>query len=209
MPGFTATSAWPRPLEFGLRLMVVCAVLFWMTHRYGRAFVDLLLPLFRQTIAALDDHYTILSLATGMEGPDTVVRLRVNLARPIVIAGHLTMPDPRGWLAVTTTIGTVLQPMLVALGLVLAYPAQRFYEWIARLPVVTVLLAAVLLLDTPFTLWAYLWDMHVQAFDPDAFSPLLLWQKFLVAGGRLALGLLVAVLTFWTAARIVRRTAAQ
>lgn len=103
------------------------------------------------------------------------MRLRANLAHAIVLNGNLTMPHPQGWLEVTTTIGTVLQSSLVALGLTLAWPAKHAREYVTRLTVAAVLIFGAVLADTPFTLWAYLWNMHVQTYEPGRFSLLLLW----------------------------------
>jgi len=41
-------------------------------------------------------------------------------------------------------------------------------------------------------LWASLWQLHVDAFAPGLFSPLLLWLDFVQSGGRMALGLVCA-----------------
>ena len=49
-----------------------------------------------------------------------------------------------------------------------------------------------LALDVPMVLWASLWQLHVDAFAPGLFSPLLLWLDFVQGGGRMALGLVCA-----------------
>jgi len=174
----------------------------WLTHRYGRGFVDSLLPLIKATILFLDDHYKIVGISTGTEGPDTVVRLRVTQVHAIFLGGRVSMPDSRGWAEVTTTIGTVVQPLIIAGGLILAWPFNRWKELGLRLLIGGGVLMCVFLIDTPFTLWAYVWDMHVRSYEPTLISPLLIWHKFLINGGRQALGMGTGVVVIAVANRV-------
>jgi hypothetical protein len=176
-----------------IRLLLSYALVLCFAARYGRDFVEALLPVFQAVIVLLDVHYRILSLTISTEGADTVVRLMITLAQPIFLNGHLIMPDPRGWATVTTTIGTVLQIPLISLGLIFAWPVRCLGEFLARLGIGLALLSIAMLLDTPFSLWACLWDLHVHAFDPGRFSPLLIWQRSLMGGGRLAIGVALGV----------------
>ncbi len=185
------------------RLLLAYGVLIWLTYRFGRDFVDLLLPAFSKVFGMLDNHYRILLLKTGTEGADTVVRLDVTLAKPIFLNGHLIMPHAKGLATATTTIGTILQIPLVSLGLILAWPVRGAVEHLQRLGIALLLILPVLLLDTPLILWASLWDLHVHAMEPDRFSPLLIWQRFLISGGRLAIGIALGI----TAIALAKRCA--
>ena len=60
--------------------------------------------------------------------------------------------------------------------------------------VAVVLSAAVLLLDTPFSLAAWLWHTQLRQYEPERFSALVSWNLFLNGGGRLALGLVASAL---------------
>ena len=57
------------------------------------------------------------------------------------------------------------------------------------------------LLNTPFTLWGLLWDLHAHHYEPGRFSPLLAWMRLLDGGGRLLLGMLGAAAVIALAAR--------
>ena len=57
------------------------------------------------------------------------------------------------------------------------------------------------LLNTPFALWAWLWDLHADLYEPDRFSPLLIWARLLDGGVRLLLGMLGAVVVVALASR--------
>ena len=196
MPGFSEHRELPETpgsAALATRLLLVYGVLIWLTFRFGRDFIDLLLPAFSKLIGMLDDHYRIILLKTGTKGADTVVRLDVTLAKPIFLNGHLIMPHARGLATATTTIGTILQIPLVSLGLILAWPVQRAVEHLQRLGFALLLILPVLLFDTPLLLWASLWDLHVHSMEPDRFSPLLIWQHFLIGGGRLAIGITLGI----------------
>jgi hypothetical protein len=195
-------NAWPKPLELALRLLLVGILLVWLAHRFGREATETLLPLVGRALVWLDDHYRILVLAVDSQGADTVIRLRVTLARPLVVGGQLILTDARGWAEVTTPVGHLLQPLLILSGVLLGWPARRWREWPARLLLVAPVAAVLVLLNTPFTLWAHLWDLHAHLYEPGRFSPLLAWVRLLDGGGRLLLGMLGAAAVVALASRI-------
>lgn len=210
MPGLTGNAA-PKPLELALRLLLAGIPLVWLAHRFGREATEALLPAIGHALAWLDNHYRILALAVDSQGADTVIRLRVTLARPLVVGGRVILSDARGWAEVTTPVGHLLQPLLILAGILLAWPARRRREWPARLLLAAPVAALLVLLNTPFTLWAHLWDLHAHRYEPGRFSPLLAWVRLLDGGGRLLLGMLGAAAVVALASRLctpVRQTGA-
>lgn len=185
-----------------MRLLLAGVLLVWLAQRFGRETAQALLPLIGHALVWLDDHYRILALAVDSQGADTVVRLRVTLARPLVVGGHLILTDARGWAEVTTPVGHLLQPLLILSGILLAWPARCRREWPARLLLALPVAVALLLLNTPFTLWGLLWDLHAHVYEPGRFSPLLAWIRLLDGGGRLLLGMLGAAAVVALASRI-------
>ena len=192
MPGPIGNAS-PKPLELALRLLLAALTVLVLARSFGREAAQALLPLIGHALTWLDDHYRILVLAVDSQGADTVIRLRVTLARPLVVGGHLILPDARGWAEVTTPVGHLLQPLLILTGMLVAWPARRWREWAARLLLIAPIVAALVLLNTPFTLWGHLWDLHAHHHEPGRFSPLLAWVRLLDGGGRLLLGMLGAV----------------
>ncbi|RTL51461.1 MAG: hypothetical protein EKK46_11810 [Rhodocyclaceae bacterium] len=165
---------------------------------HGRDLAEISLPLVRWAIEGLDDHYRVLVLAVSKEGADTVFVLRANLARPLVMGGQVLMPHPLGWAQITTPVGNMLQSVVIMIGLLPVWPVKQRREWLWRLMAAIVLLPA-LLLTIPFTLWAFLWELSVQAFAPDRFSPLLVWLHFMEGGGRIILGWAACGVACWVA----------
>lgn len=180
--------------EFAGRFTLAIALLLTLNQLYGKAATEAMLPLLRWELAQLDDTYRILDLSLDREGRDTVIRLDVGLEKAVVVGGRALMPDPRARANVSTLAGHVVQPALLCLALILAWPARRAIEYSVRVFIAFGGLALVILTDVPFVLWGELWNLHVSALEPDRFSPLLFWKSFLQGGGRFVLGLAVGVL---------------
>jgi hypothetical protein len=176
-----------QPLEAGFRFIVACGVLLAFAHYFGRDLLELILPLFRWELGVLDDRYRILHFGLAAQGADGSIRLDVALQRPVVVGGHLVLPDPRGHASVTTLAGHVLQPVIVFLALLVAWPARARGEALIRAACGLALLPVLLLIDLPFVLTGELWALFVDRYAPGSFSPLLAWKDFLQGGGRLAL----------------------
>ena len=181
-------------LNIAARFTLAIALLLTLNQFYGKAFTESILPLLRWEIAQLDDTYRVLDLRLDREGRDSVIRLDVGLEKVVVIGGQALMPDPRARANVSTLAGHITQPAMLALALILAWPARRPIEYPLRALIACTGLAFAILIDVPFILWAEVWDIHVSAFEPNRFSLLLLWRDFLQGGGRFVLGLAVGVL---------------
>jgi len=178
-----------RPgLDTGLRFLLASVLLLALAQVFGQDIVATMLPVFRWELGRLDDHYRILFLGLASQGADSVVRLDVTLARPVVVGARVIFPDPRGFATVTTLVGHLLQPAIVLLAVLAAWPVRRLAEYPARFCCGIPLLAGVLMIDVPFVLLAEIWAM----FAPGGFSPLIAWSGFLQSGGRLALALALA-----------------
>ena len=182
-------------LKAATRFVLALSVLLVLSHLYGKILATVLLPVFRWEITQLDDSYQVLDLTLSQQGADTVVRLEAGLARIIVLGGHALQPDPRARADVSTLAGHITQPVILGLALILGWPTRKaVIEYPLRALVAGGGMALIILADVPFVLWAALWDIHVSAFEPERFSPLLIWRDFLQGGGRFALGLGVGVL---------------
>lgn len=177
-----------------IRFVLLLGVLLALSPVYAKFLTQALLPVFRWEITRLDETYRVLDLGLAQQGADTVVRLDAGLARIILVGGQVLYPDPRARADVSTLAGAVTQPAMLCLALILAWPARRAIEYPVRAAVACAGIALVILADVPFVLWGELWDIHVSAFEPDRFSPLLMWKDFLQGGGRFLLGLAVGVL---------------
>jgi hypothetical protein len=175
--------------HFTLRCVPLALLLAWLGARYGLALTHWLLPWWQAEIGWLDDTYRIDNLFVDHEGADQVVRIVVGQAHCLVLAGVAYCGDPRGHANASTLIGHVSMAATLLLAPALAWPARRAMEYAWRVLLLPLALATVWALDVPMVLWASIYSLHVNAFAPDTFSPLLIWLDFLQGGGRLALAL--------------------
>lgn len=193
------TSAWPKPGRFALALAVAFTLSLIAVWALGQALVEAMLSLTHALLGVIDDRFEILFLGIDQDRQDTVVRLRVNLTTFLVLGGQVVTPHPQGWLEVTTTVGAMLQPLVIAPAIAVALAGRPSARLLSLL--IAILLAlGFLVIDLPLTLYAYVWDMLIDSMDPNGFSLLLAWHEFLHTGGRLGMGVLLGLLA-WRAGR--------
>ncbi len=175
------------------RVALATLVVLGAAHLFARDTAKLLLPMLSPALAFVADDFKIVRFELMEERKNVSIGALAVLDRSLFLGGQAIVPDGSQVMMVGTTVGTVLQPLLVALVLVLAWPA-RWGEMALRLVMASALLSVVLLVDTPFSLAAWLWDAQIKLYEPGRASPLVWWNTFLNGGGRLALGLIAAAL---------------
>ncbi len=182
------------------RVLLATLLVLGTAHLYARDAVKLMLPVLSPALGFVAGDFKIVRFELVEERKNVSVGALAVLERSLFLGGRAIVPDGTQVMMVGTTVGTVLQPLLVALVLVLAWPA-RWSEMALRLVISSVLLAVVLLADTPFSLAAWLWDAQIKLHEPGRASPLVWWNVFLNGGGRLALGLIAGALAIALAQR--------
>lgn len=187
------SASW-RFLSFLGRFVMFALVIAGALYRFGTPLAESLLPAIEAEFKWLDDTYDIKALYVDKEGADRVVRVVVSQARCIVLMDRAFCGDPRGRANASTLIGNITLPAALLMSLVLAWPVSRVIELVWRAVFLPLGLTLVWALDVPFVLWSAIWSLHVDAFAPGMFSPLLIWTQFLQGGGRLALAILLGML---------------
>jgi hypothetical protein len=171
-----------------LRLVLACVIVLAASHWFGRVLVQAMIPTLKSALAWYAGDFYVHRLSLVQEGADTALQAVARLDHTLVLGEVAVVPEPTRGYIVTTTLGTVLQPLLTAFVLVLAWPARGF-EWLLRLVVALLLCMPLLLLDSPLYLAGSLWDMQVKTHAPGQFYLSVWWMGFLSGGGRLVLGL--------------------
>ena len=206
MTGHSLSPRVGRAGYTGFRLMLASVALLWVAHWYSRDAVALLMPALSKALSFVADDFRILRFEFVSERGNAAIAALATLEHTLVLGGRAIVPNGTSVMAVTTTVGTVLQPLLVALVLVLARPV-RWFEAVLRIVFVAPLIALVVLLDTPFSMAAWLWEIQLRAYEPGRASPLVWWNIFLNGGGRLALGLLAGASSVVLAQAVAGRLA--
>ena len=189
-----------------LRVLLAAAVVLALAHVGARDVAKLLLPMLREALAVVADDFSIQRFELMQERANTTIGALAVQERTLFLGGQAIVPDGQQVVVASTTVGTVMQPLLVLAVLVLAWPA-RLLEFTVRLGLAATAGVVVLLLDTPFSLAAWLWDAQLKMYEPGTSSPLIWWNVFLNGGGRLALGLVAAALAIALAQRWTARPA--
>jgi hypothetical protein len=145
------------------------------------------LPIFSAWVDAIDDTFRTVELAVLSENGETVIRRIATPARTHSIGGRVIYADPQTQISTQVGAGMVLQPIVLAGALLAAWPWRRWRELALRLAFALPLVALVVMLDVPTTLYGMIWYEEVNAADPQWFSPLIYWPDFMNAGGRFAL----------------------
>ncbi|MHB1077179.1 hypothetical protein [Thiobacillus sp.] len=194
MPSSTA-AAWPSPGRFALALIPGFALTLVAAWWWGSALIEALLPLTHAALDWMDDRFNVRFLDVEHNWQDTVIRLRLGFSHGFVLGGQVLSADPRGSLWVSTPVGSLLQPLVIAPAIAAALPG-RLPVRLIRAGLAVLLALAFLLIDLPVTLHAAAWDSLAFSLKVTDFSPLLAWYQFNQSGGKLGIGILMGVVTW-------------
>lgn len=200
------TADW-RLRDLTLRVLaagLLCVTAVWLL---GEHLAHAYLPLLRWAYTVLDREHQLTELVISGQaaflGADRTFQMTVAPDGLILVGTRVVHSNPRGWAHVSMLIAYLWQPMVAAIMAASLFPTVSWRELPLRAVFVAVLCMPLSMVDLPFVLWALVWENYVLAFDPDMFSPLLIWANFLHQGGRYLLGGVVGVLAVWAAARVV------
>jgi hypothetical protein len=219
MPGsFTAAVTSPRPLSLAVRLLVVAALVLYLVQLLEKAMVEPLVPMYRSVIGLLDQQFVITDARIGRDRGSEVVMFRANLRGPTRFAGRVLYPFgsngmPAGEYQASCTLGGVLlySSLLVILALSwparCVQPARRVRELAVRLLISLAFAGLLLLIDVPTTVVAELRHAAETLVDPHALSGWMIWSRFLMGGGGIALSILLAALAIAVGRRYSRSPA--
>lgn len=181
----------PALLKFAALFLAAYLALLGLSLQFGPHCVEFLLPLYRWEIAALTPNYHIASLALADNRGETVVAVTLDLVRYIVVAGQAISPG--GNISSSTLAGHALQPPLLMLSLLAAWPAASIFRRMALLAVAAPFLLLVEMLDVPLVLLGSIDDLILANVAPGTSSFLVAWMYFMNGGGRLALSIAAAL----------------
>lgn len=200
MPGSATAGLLDRsPLELAVRAALGFGLALWLVTLSGPALLEGLLGYYRQAVERLDDHYRVefsLGHQTGHDriGGDLVMLGRAAVARTFMIfTGDQTVTlAPGQVLTCSTATGVLMQPAVMVLGLLLAWPLSCRAEAAPRAILGAAALALWLLAGIPLSWQVYFEQIPLRAFAPDRFAWATLVDKFLLNGGSVVVGVLLA-----------------
>lgn len=200
-------SVLPRPaFELGVRLAISFALVAAVVVSCRGPILRILLPLIFYEVNWLGDEISVNGIGVrGMEG-DHFIYLDGALTRPVTAHGKVLFPGE-----ITATGGTlsgyIFQTIILFWGVLAGWPAARWHLYLLRALLGGPLLVLLLAIDVPLVMLATLWRGVLHELGTAPFSALLLWDRFLSYGGRLALALGIAAVTILAVERVFQRYA--
>jgi len=185
-----------KPIGISLRFIFTGISIATLSHLLGQQIIQAMLPLLKFAITLFDSRITIHALGVINQHGAVVLACQSEVTRPFFIGAHLFLIDTPLLSGSTIPVDFVLQPLVIFLTLVLAWPAQRKLDHAVRIGLGLPLILVLMLFDSPMQFIYMLWDsMEKQLQTPgDAHTWLMYWSDFLNGGGLIALSLSISVL---------------
>jgi hypothetical protein len=161
---------------------------------FGNKILIIFVPLFKWEIALLAPSFKILHFDMIKNAGEAVFFLKVSIAELIIVGGQFVLPNEAGSANASTIVGYIWQITVPFLALLFTWPVVKTLHYWYRIVLGLPVLLLLLMLDTPLALLGAIWDIIYHTFDPNRFSILIEWNRFMMGGGRLMLGLVGAML---------------
>jgi hypothetical protein len=196
---FTQAARAPAPLRLAARLLVAAILVLYPLHVLERVIVEPLVPALGEVTGVLDGQFVVTDARIEGQASNEILRFRANLTRPMEVAGSVVYPFgrnglPEGGYQVRCSVSGVLLYSGLLLIIVCAWPVRGARELALRLLMCIPLAAALLLIDVPTTVVAELRQIVVMQADPHGLSLWMIWSRFLMGGGGIAMAICFAAL---------------
>lgn len=183
-----------RPLRnFAIRLVIIAAILLTLGRVYGTAVVTPMLPALAWVIEAVDDRLRVEHIGIANRKADTFIELKATPTRMLMLGHRTLMPDPKLFFEPAVLVGSVLQPVILFLAIVLAWPCARLWIFGVRLLLAVPMVGLLLITNVPLGFVGVMQDFR-DYFPDIPVTPLVYWNDFLQTGGPLALAIATGIL---------------
>jgi hypothetical protein len=180
-------------VRFLLALLLLSALAGALVWQAGARVVSALMPATHWMLDRIDDRIGTTALAVEQGRNETVIRVRSRVVQPVVIGTVVLFPTGQDGFEITTPLFGMLVPFVLAVGLAGAWPGSPWHR-LLRAGLAGSLAFAWLLVDLPLSLHGFAWGALRDDHAPGTFYSSILWLEFMHAGGRLAVGVLLAAL---------------
>ena len=183
----------PQARNFAFRLIVVAAILLSLGEFFGAALVTPILPTIAWEIETIDDSFRVDGINVVSKKNNTVIQLQVAQIRPMIIGAHVLQPKSGRFFEPNVLMGSVLQPIIVFLTILLSWQAKSILIMLMRLLLGVPVAAFLVATNTPLAFVGAMWDFRelVANLEPHT---LVYWNDFLQTGGPLVMAIAAALL---------------
>lgn len=187
-------------LKFTTIFLSTYLILLLLSIQFGQRYVKFLLPLYRSEISWCAPDYQIQSLEVKESQGEAVVALKLKLMRYTAVQGHLLTPG--GEASSSTLAGHALQHVLLMASLLIAWPVASIFQRISLFFIAVPFWALVEFLDVPLVLLGSIEDLILANVAPDATSLLVTWMNFMNGGGRIAISIVMVLISVGCALQV-------
>jgi hypothetical protein len=198
-----------RPVrDFALRLVVIAAILLTLGRVYATTLVTPILPALAWVVEASGGLFRVDRIEIVNRPTNTVIQLKVSPLRPLTVGNQLLLPDAKLFFEPSTLVGSVLQPIIVFVAILLAWPAIGL--WALPMRLLLAVPASVVLFTTNVPLGLVGAMLDYRSYFPDApVHPLAYWNDFLQTGGPLVMAIAAAIMAVSAADRLMHLLAVR
>jgi hypothetical protein len=100
------------------------AILLSLGEFFGSALVTPILPAIAWEIETIDDSFRVDGINVVSKKNNTVIQLQVAQIRPMIIGDHVLQPKSGRFFEPNVLVGSVLQPIIVFLTILLSWQAK-------------------------------------------------------------------------------------
>ena len=180
-----------------LRVFLLGITLACLSHWFGRAIIQSMLPLYQWTITQFDSQIEIISLAIVQQHGQQFLQLNTILTQPFFIGMHYFVPQIAIPSSSRIPLDFVLQPLVIFLTLAIGWPASAYRDSLFRLAIGAPLILILMLLDAPLQFNYMLWDsveglVQTMGKVEGYLRP---WSDFLNGGGLIMLSLTISIMS--------------
>ena len=197
------TDIRPRQIHrFAIRLVVFAALLLAVAHLFESRLVTPLLPVFGWTLEHADPRFRVDDIQIERQKTGSVIQFKVSPVRVLVFGDLVVTPAAGRFMTPSTLVGSALQPVILLLAIVMAWPATSLGALAVRLAVSLPAVVVLIVLNVPLAIAGHMLDVR-EYLPGGPVAPLVYWNDFLQTGGALVLAIGSAALVL-AADRAVR-----
>jgi hypothetical protein len=186
-----------------LKFLGIGIALLLLTYQLGDVIIKALIPLYQWAIKLIDYRFDMTTVSISKMQGENFLQLEVVLSQPFWLGAQQIAPTQPIYNSAAMPLGYALQPFIIILTMILAWPAKHFITILYRFIIGMPLIMIVMILDMPIQLVNSTWQSFEKTLQlniattswPD------LWSDFLNGGGLIALsiacGLLAVGLAQW------------
>lgn len=151
----------PLARNFAFRLVVVTTTLLSLGEIFGASLVSPILPTIAWEIETIDDSFRVDDINVVSKKNNTVIQLKASQIRPMIIGAHILQPKPDRFFEPNVLVGSVLQPIIVFLTILLSWQAKSYLVILLRLLLGVPVAAFLVATNTPLAFVGAMWD-HIR-----------------------------------------------